>query len=136
MLVKKLGHPVPLSYFICDVNNGRLQPAHTNTPARFSLLSGLVNGVSVPSSRSTLYCAGVSNCRHTALLRSTGSVETAISAFFASSVLQVLRISSIAAASLAVAAKAGRAPSSAASVNKKWRRCIDVLVTFALRQTP
>ena len=53
MLVKKLGQPVPLSYFICDVNSGRAQPAHTNTPARFSLFRGLLPGNSVPSSRST-----------------------------------------------------------------------------------
>jgi hypothetical protein len=39
--VKKLGQPVPLSNFICDENNGSAQPAQTNTPARFSPLSGL-----------------------------------------------------------------------------------------------
>ncbi|MNC88828.1 hypothetical protein D3C83_46910 [compost metagenome] len=54
MVVKKLGHPVPLSNFMSDVNNGRSQPAQANTPGRFSLLSGLLPARSVPSSRSTL----------------------------------------------------------------------------------
>ena len=54
MVVKKLGQPVPLSNFISEVNSGRPQPAQTNTPARFSSLSGLVPARSVPSSRSTL----------------------------------------------------------------------------------
>src|SRR5256885_7076706 len=34
--VKKLGHPVPLSNFIAEVKSGRLHPAQTNTPGRFS----------------------------------------------------------------------------------------------------
>ena len=54
MVVKKLGQPVPLSYFISEVNSGSAQPAQTNTPARFSSLSWLVNARSVPSSRITL----------------------------------------------------------------------------------
>ena len=45
MVVKKLGQPVPLSNFIAEVNSGRLQPAQTNTPGRFSSLSGLVRSV-------------------------------------------------------------------------------------------
>jgi hypothetical protein len=53
MLVKKLGQPVPLSNFICDVNSGSVQPAQTKTPARFSSFNGLVNARSVPSLRST-----------------------------------------------------------------------------------
>jgi len=43
MLVKKLGQPVPLSNFICDEKSGSVQPAQTNTPARFSAFNGLVN---------------------------------------------------------------------------------------------
>src|SRR3981189_1984970 len=50
MLVKKLGQPVPDSYFISEVNRGRPQPAQTNTPARFSSLSALVPARSVLSS--------------------------------------------------------------------------------------
>ena len=45
--------PVPVSYFICELNHGRLQQALTKMPARFSSLSGLVKGRSVPSLRST-----------------------------------------------------------------------------------
>src|SRR5471032_824985 len=55
MAAKKLGQPVPLSYFIADVKTGRSQPAHANTPGRFSLLSGLEPGRSVASSRNTSY---------------------------------------------------------------------------------
>ena len=51
--MKNDGHPVPLSNFIAEVNTGHAQPAQTNTPLRFSSLSGLVNARSVPSSRST-----------------------------------------------------------------------------------
>ena len=36
MVVKNDGQPVPLSYFISEVNSGRPQPAQTNTPGRFS----------------------------------------------------------------------------------------------------
>ena len=50
---QKLGHPVPLSYFISDVKTGRPQPAQVKTPGRFSSLSGLEPGRSVPSSRRT-----------------------------------------------------------------------------------
>src|SRR5438270_12203754 len=53
MLVKKLGHPVPDSYFMAEVKSGRPQPAQAKTPARFSSLSGLVPARSVPSSRIT-----------------------------------------------------------------------------------
>src|SRR5690349_13546245 len=53
MVVKKLGQPVPDSNFISEVNTGRSQPAQTNTPGRFSALSGLVPARSVASLRST-----------------------------------------------------------------------------------
>src|SRR5260221_5594756 len=53
MVVKKLGQPVPDSYFISEVKSGSPQPAQANTPARFSSLSGLVPARSVPSSRIT-----------------------------------------------------------------------------------
>src|ERR671935_1593096 len=74
IVVKKLGQPVPLSNFIAEVKSGRLQPAQTNTPARFSSLSGLVKGRSVPSRRSTSNCAGVRCCFHSASERFRGSV--------------------------------------------------------------
>src|SRR5437764_12256230 len=132
MLVKKLGQPVPLSYFIFDVNSGRLQPAQTNTPTRFSLLSGLLPGYSVPSSRNTWYCAGVNSWRQTVLLRSSGSVVSGTSASFASSVFQFLRRSSIEAGVLSPAAKTARAPTSATSIKRNSRRSIVFLA--GLRQ--
>ena len=51
--VQKLGQPVPLSNFHCDLKSGRPQPRQAKTPWRCSLSSGLVNGASVPSWRST-----------------------------------------------------------------------------------
>src|SRR5262245_37025843 len=64
MVVKKLGHPVPLSYFISEVKSGRLQPAQTKMPGRFSPFKGLVPGRSVPSSRNTKNCAASRRLRH------------------------------------------------------------------------
>src|SRR5687767_3068184 len=64
MVVKKLGQPVPLSYFIADVNSGKSQPAQAKTPGRFSLFSGLEPGRSVPSSRRMLNCAASKRLRH------------------------------------------------------------------------
>ena len=69
MLVKKLGQPVPLSNFICDVNSGSVQPAQTKTPARFSPLSGLVKGRSVASLRRTANWGSGSVCFHSASVR-------------------------------------------------------------------
>ena len=43
--------PVPLSNFCVESNNGAAQPAHTNTPRRFSLTSGELFGGSVPPCR-------------------------------------------------------------------------------------
>jgi hypothetical protein len=50
---QKDGQPEPLSYFVPDSNKGSPQPAQRKVPARFSLLSGLVKGRSVPWSRNT-----------------------------------------------------------------------------------
>src|SRR5687768_10715607 len=95
MAVKKLGHPVPLSYFIAEVNRGRLHPAQTNTPGRFSALSALDPGRSVPSSRRTSYAAGLSSLRHSALVRFNGGDTVATSALSASSAFQFFCMSSI-----------------------------------------
>src|SRR5687767_1009558 len=95
MAVKKLGHPVPLSYFIAEVKRGRLQPAQTKTPGRFSAFSGLEPGRSVPSSRSTSYAAGGRIFFHSALLRLSGVAEAAISAPSASSDFQFFCSSSM-----------------------------------------
>ena len=50
---QKDGQPEPLSYLVPESNSGSPQPAQRKVPARFSLLSGLVKGRSVPWSRST-----------------------------------------------------------------------------------
>src|SRR3989441_684590 len=73
MLVKKLGQPVPDSYFISEVNRGRPQPAQTNTPARFSSLSALVLARSVPSSRSTRNASAGRRLRHSSFDSLRGS---------------------------------------------------------------
>src|SRR6266702_3509218 len=78
--VKKLDLPVPLSNFIAEVKSGRLQPAQTNTPARFSRSSGLVPARSVPSWRSTSYAAGDSRFFHSASGSLSGSALAATSA--------------------------------------------------------
>src|ERR687892_2067136 len=73
MVVKKLGQPVPLSYFISEVKSGKLQPTQAKTPGRFSLFSGLEPGRSVPSSRRTLNCMGSSRLRHSSFDSLSGS---------------------------------------------------------------
>ena len=70
--VQKLGHPVPLSYLAEDEKSGWWQPAHENTPCRFSSFSGLEYAHSVFPPRSTRYAAGSSNARHSASVLSTG----------------------------------------------------------------
>jgi hypothetical protein len=66
---QKLGQPVPLSNLVVDEKRGRSQPAQLKTPARFSLLSGLVKGVSVPALRSTRYWSGRNSFCHSASVR-------------------------------------------------------------------
>jgi hypothetical protein len=63
---KKLGQPVPLSYLASLRKSGLWHAAHTNVPARFSPLSGLVPARSVPSSKSTPYASGERRARHSA----------------------------------------------------------------------
>jgi hypothetical protein len=65
---KKLGQPVPLSYLWAELNKGKLQATHTKVPGRFSALNGLLPARSVPCSNSTVYAAGASNLRHSALV--------------------------------------------------------------------
>jgi hypothetical protein len=60
----KLGHPVPLSNLAPEVKSGNPQAAHTKVPSRFSSMSGLLQGRSVPSSKSTWYDSGGSSLRH------------------------------------------------------------------------
>src|SRR6185369_6458583 len=65
---QKLGQPVPLSNFAFDEKRSRSQPAQANVPLRFSRSSGLVKERSVPCSRRTWNCSGVSSARHSASL--------------------------------------------------------------------
>ena len=58
MKSQKLGQPVPLSNFTSDEKRARSQPAQWKVPARFSSLSGEVNGRSVSCLRSTAKAAG------------------------------------------------------------------------------
>jgi hypothetical protein len=74
---KKLGQPVPLSYLWAELNKGKLQATHTKVPGRFSALSGLLPGRSVPCSNSTAYAAGASNLRHSALVFFSGKAAAA-----------------------------------------------------------
>src|SRR3569833_1802817 len=57
----KLGQPVPLSYLAEASNNSAPQPAHWNSPGRFSWFRGLEPGRSVACSRNTRCCSGVSS---------------------------------------------------------------------------
>src|SRR5947199_9860112 len=57
----KLGQPVPLSYLADASNNSAPQPAHWNSPGRFSWFKGLDPGRSVACSRNTRCCSGVSS---------------------------------------------------------------------------
>src|SRR6266487_2442380 len=80
IVVKKLGQPVPLSNFIAEVKSGRLQPAQTNTPGRFSSLRGLVKERSVSSRRSTSNCGGRRSCFHSASECLSGSLVSTTAA--------------------------------------------------------
>ena len=61
---KKLGQPVPLSYFAADSKSGRLHAAQTNVPARCSWFSALVPGGSVASLNRMANASGDSSSRH------------------------------------------------------------------------
>jgi hypothetical protein len=74
---KKLGQPVPLSYLCAALNKGKLQATHTKVPGRFSALSGLLPGRSVPCSNSTSYALGETNLRHSALVFFSGNAGAA-----------------------------------------------------------
>src|SRR5258708_39240604 len=75
---KKLGQPVPLSNFASEANSACPQPAHTNVPLPYSLSSGLEPARSVPCSRSTRYCSGVSARRHSPSLLATGKLSSSL----------------------------------------------------------
>src|SRR2546428_7458391 len=65
---QKLGHPVPESYFVSDLNSSAPHPAHRYVPASLTCTYIPVNGRSVPALRSTWNCSDVSLSRHSASL--------------------------------------------------------------------
>src|SRR5471030_1412702 len=73
---QKLGQPVWLSNLVLDENSGSAQPAQANLPARCSSLSGLVNGRSVPSRRSTSNCGPLSSLCHSSSLCTTSNFSS------------------------------------------------------------
>src|SRR5688572_17762472 len=122
MVVKKLGQPVPDSNFISEVNTGRPQPAHANTPGRFSALSGLVPARSVPSSRSTLYASGGRRFFHSSFDSLSGSLGEGTAAPAGSSVFQFFCSASM--SFMVLGGAACRHNGAAASPSKNVRRSI------------
>src|SRR5262245_35716077 len=74
---QKLGQPVPLSNFVVEENRSRSHPAQAKLPRRSSCSSALVNGRSVPFSRSTAYWSGVRSLRHSSSVWVTSKVPEA-----------------------------------------------------------
>src|SRR5688500_4289029 len=68
-----VGQTVRLSNLVCDEKSGKSQPAQTKVPEPYSLSSGLVPARSVPWSRSTRYCSGVSAALHSPSLLVTSN---------------------------------------------------------------
>jgi hypothetical protein len=60
----KLGQPVPESNFASELNGSAPHPAHRNTPRSLLVAYSWLKGRSVPCSRSTWYCSGLSSSRH------------------------------------------------------------------------
>src|SRR5687767_1200927 len=58
---QKLGHPLPESYFVSEEKSSVPHPAHRYLPCSFVLTYAPVKARSVPFSRSTWYCSGVSS---------------------------------------------------------------------------
>ncbi len=65
----KLGHPVPESNLSSERKTDSPVSAATYVPVRFSVLSGLENGRSVPPSRRMVYDSGESLVRHSSSAR-------------------------------------------------------------------
>jgi hypothetical protein len=65
---QKLGQPVPESNLVPEEKSGAPQHRHLKSPGRFSLLSGLEKGRSVPCYRATWNCSGVSSFFHSSSL--------------------------------------------------------------------
>ena len=83
IVVKNDGQPVPLSYFIADVNTGQLQPAQTNTPRRFSPLSGLEPGARCPPRAAPRRPSGDRRLRHSSFVSTSGFGSVSTFASFA-----------------------------------------------------
>src|ERR1700726_4898630 len=61
---QKLGHPVPDSNFVFELNSSAPQAAHVYVPSALVWTYFPVNGRSVPFRRRMSYCSGVSSARH------------------------------------------------------------------------
>ncbi|MNT44346.1 hypothetical protein D3C72_1808690 [compost metagenome] len=92
---------MPLSNLVEEENNGSAQPAQLKVPRRCSLLSGLLNGRSVPCRRSTAYCAGLSCSRHCASVRMTSKRRAGAAGAAGAGPLQAVRPNRPAAAVMA-----------------------------------
>lgn len=75
----KLGQPVPESNFASELNSSAPQAAHRNLPWSLVTAYSWLNGGSVPCSRSTRYCSGVSFRRHSSSgLATSRSISSSI----------------------------------------------------------
>ena len=77
----KLGQPEPDSNFVSAVNSSASQAAQRYSPESLLYVYSPVNAGSVPASRRTLYCSGVSIERHSCSLRSTLRASLAMPMF-------------------------------------------------------
>src|SRR5438132_11602487 len=72
---EKLGQPVPESNFVSDVKSGLPHATQRYVPFSFVLSYSPVNGRSVPFSRVTWYCSGVSSRFHSSSVFRTFSMN-------------------------------------------------------------
>src|SRR5690348_17954144 len=68
---QKLGHPVPESNLVSELNSAVPQQTHRYSPFACNSSYSFANGRSVPPSRVTLYCSAVSCFLHSASLFTT-----------------------------------------------------------------
>src|ERR1700682_1831066 len=73
---KKLGHPVPDSNLVSELNSALPQQMHRYMPLSGFSAYRFENGRSVPFLRATLYCSGVSCLRHSSSVLTTLSSIT------------------------------------------------------------
>src|SRR5215472_8773617 len=74
--VQKLGHPVPESNLVAELNTAVSQQMQRNTPLSWTFSRAPVNGVSVSACRVTSYDRGGSSALHSASVFSTAGTDT------------------------------------------------------------